>query len=288
MRKLSLALALLPLCAAVSASGAELTLPRPSPKATVTQTVGLTDISVSYSRPGVKGRTIWGDLVPYDKVWRTGANEATTVTFSKEVEIQGNKLPAGTYSLHTIPTASSWTVIFNKDVDQWGSYSYKAESDALRVKVTPRQAAQPVEWMTFGFPAMSPSGDTAELVLSWDRIEVPIAIKALTVEQAFAAIDKARTDARSDAWRIPYRAADFAFNAGVKLDEAMTWVDQSLAAETNYFNLQLKAKLLAKKGDAKGALATAEKALALQKASGSPPDTAPLEKLVSEWKVAAK
>ena len=101
---------------------AQLDLPRPSPKATVSQTVGLTDITITYCRPGVKGRVIWGGLVPYDQVWRTGANEATTITFSDEVTIEGTKLPAGTYGLFTIPGKDEWTVIFNKGAKQWGAY----------------------------------------------------------------------------------------------------------------------------------------------------------------------
>src|SRR5437899_746922 len=128
MRKLTLLLLLLsslPLAA-------QLRTPRPSPKASVMQTVGLTDVTIVYSRPGVKGREIWGALVPYDKVWRTGANEATTFAVSDDVMINGQPLPKGTYSLHTIPGKDEWTIIFNKDAGQWGSFSYDEAKDALR------------------------------------------------------------------------------------------------------------------------------------------------------------
>jgi hypothetical protein len=119
------------------AAQAELKLPRPSPKATVTQTIGYTDVTVAYSRPGVKARVIWGSLVPYDKPWRTGANEATTFTCSEEITFEGKKLPAGTYSLFTIPGHKMWTVVLNKEKDLWGAYEYKPEQDILRAEVQP-------------------------------------------------------------------------------------------------------------------------------------------------------
>ena len=121
--------------AATTPALAQLELPRVSPKATVSQTVGLTDVTITYCRPSVRGRTIWGGLVPYDEVWRTGANEATTITFTDDVTIDGNKLPAGTYGLFTVPGKDEWTVVFNKGAKQWGAYEYKQDQDALRIKV---------------------------------------------------------------------------------------------------------------------------------------------------------
>jgi hypothetical protein len=147
---------------------------RLSPNASVSQTIGLTDVAITYCRPGVKGRVIWGELVPYDKVWRTGANEATTISFSNDVLIEGQKLPKGKYSLHTIPTATTWTVIFNKVADQWGSYSYKQEEDALRVTVTPRDGDFQ-ERMLFTFDKLT--DNSAEIVLSWEKLQVPIKIE---------------------------------------------------------------------------------------------------------------
>ena len=144
---------------------AQIKLPRVSPKATVTQTVGLTEVNILYNRPGVKGRTIWGGLVPYDEVWRTGANEATTINFSQAVTINGKPLPAGLYSLHTIPGKTTWTVIFNKKAEQWGSYEYDATQDALRLTVEPKQGPHQ-EWMTFSFPDVL--SDSASVELSWE------------------------------------------------------------------------------------------------------------------------
>jgi len=134
---------------------AQLKTPRPSLHSALTQTVGLTDVTITYSRPGVKGRKIWGGLVPYGQVWRTGANEATTISFSDDVTINGKDLPKGSYSLHTIPGADEWTLIFNKVADQWGSYSYDEKQDALRVTAKPRPSLEKHEWLTFDAPELS-------------------------------------------------------------------------------------------------------------------------------------
>src|SRR6476659_3580953 len=153
MKKLSHA-AVLCAAAALAASPAVLAqqvdFPRPSPNASVSQMVGITEITLHYSRPGVKNRKIWGGLVPYGEVWRTGANENTTISFSTPVKIDGHELAAGTYGLQTIPTASDWTVIFSKDAELWGAFDYKQEHDALRIQATPRPADMQ-ERMSFDF-----------------------------------------------------------------------------------------------------------------------------------------
>src|SRR5438093_9057197 len=163
MRKSIVALALIafPL-AAQQTPAPQLRTPRASQKQVVTQTVGFTDVTITYSRPGVKGRPIWGALVPYDKVWRTGANEATTISFSDDVTINGQALPKGTYSLHTIPGKDEWTVVFNNTANQWGSFNYDPTKDALRVKAKP-QAAPFAEWMTFEIPSVSPDQATVAI-----------------------------------------------------------------------------------------------------------------------------
>lgn len=148
--------------------------PRPSPNASVSQTIGVADVAISYGRPGVKGRKVWGTLVPYGQVWRTGANEATTLSLSHAVAIEGQKLPAGTYALFTIPSANEWTIIFNKTAQQWGAFSYDASQDALRVTVKP-QAADHVEWMSFQFEGLSEN--SATVVLRWGQVAVPFKVE---------------------------------------------------------------------------------------------------------------
>lgn len=142
---------------------------RLSPKAGVSQVVGLTDISISYSRPGVKGRTIWGELVPYGKVWRAGADEATKITFNTDVLIEGKKLSAGSYSFFVIPNKNEWTIIFNKVADQWGAFEYNESQDALRFKVK-TQSIDFQEWLTYSFYKTSDS--TALISLVWEKLKV--------------------------------------------------------------------------------------------------------------------
>ncbi len=147
--------------------------PRGSPNANVSQTIGITEVTISYGRPGVKGRKIWGGLVPYGKVWRAGANEATTISFRNDVTIEGQPLSAGTYALFTLPTEDEWTIIFNKTAQQWGAFNYDAGHDALRVNVKP-QAADHKEWMSFGFRDLS--ANSATVVLRWEKLAVPFEI----------------------------------------------------------------------------------------------------------------
>lgn len=149
--------------------------PRVSPMASVSQTIGeSTEITVTYNRPGVKGREIWGKLVPYDKVWRSGANEATTISFSDDVQIEGQALAAGTYALFTIPAKNEWTVIFNKKADQWGAYDYDSKDDALRIKTTAETASN-MEWLDYAFEQLD--GASAVLALRWEKLKVPFRIE---------------------------------------------------------------------------------------------------------------
>ena len=194
----------------------------------------------------MKGRAIWGGLVPYAEVWRTGANEATTITFSDPVTVNGNALAAGTYGLFTIPGKESWTVILNKGAKLWGAYEYKKEEDVLRFEVKPRVAAAPKEWMQFRFEALT--NDSAEVVLAWESVEVPFTVKVEVTERVLTAARKAIAEAKADDWRTPYRAAAFCIETGVNLDEAATWLDKSVTIKPGYYNTLAKAKLLAAKG----------------------------------------
>lgn len=236
---------------------AQVKTPRPSPSATLMQTVGLTDITIKYSRPGVKGRAIWGTLVPYDKVWRTGANEATTITFSDDVTVEGQKLPKGTYSLHTVPGKDQWGVIFNSVADQWGSYSYDAAKDVVRVNVKP-EAAPHMEWMNFEIPEMTT--DTAKIVVRWEKIAVPFTVNTDSTARTMTSF----SNAMKPDWRTPYQAANFAFdNKGVATDQQISdWLDKSLAINQNISNLWLKARYLERLGKKAEAIKAGEQAIA--------------------------
>ncbi len=147
---------------------------RISPKASVSQTVGFTDVTISYSRPGVKGRKIWGGLVPYDKVWRAGANEATKITFSTDVTVNGKKLSKGSYGFFAIPGKSEWTLIFNKVADQWGAFEYNEAEDALRINVKPEKSNF-TEWLRYEITKTSDS--TAVVSLQWEKLKIPFKLE---------------------------------------------------------------------------------------------------------------
>lgn len=236
----------------------QLKTPRVSPTQTLKQQVGLTDITITYSRPGVKGRAIWGALVPYDKVWRTGANEATTIAFSDDVTVNGQPLPKGTYSLHSIPGRESWTLIFNKVADQWGSFIYDQTKDALRVTTKPEKA-EFREWMSFDVPQLS--ADKATVVLRWENLAVPFTVDAGTSARTMAAARAAVASAKSDDWRTPFRAAQYAFESNDMTDAEM-WLDQAMKTNENISTLWLKARMLQKQGRTADAVRTGEMAIA--------------------------
>jgi hypothetical protein len=306
----TLAAAALLVALSASAARAQLRTPRPSQKASVMQTVGVTDITITYSRPGVKGRTIWGDppagaaataatlddartrakdavIVPYGHVWRAGANEATQFAVTDDVLINGQPLKAGTYSLHAIPGKNEWTIIFNSDAGQWGSFSYDEKKDVLRVQVKPQTAPDTQEWLLYTF---DPVGETSARVnIRWEKIVVPFTVevkdvKALAMEKVRAAV----ASAKADDWRTPLQAANYVLvNNLSNTDEAMQWLDKSLKTKETFGNLYTKARVLGGMGKAAEAVATAEKALAMGKAPNSgvdPVTIADLEKRMGEWK----
>lgn len=259
----------------------QLRLPRESQRASVSQTIGITDVTITYHRPRVKGRTIYGELVPYNQVWRTGANEATAITFSDDVTIDGQKLSAGRYSLHTIPTKTSWTIIFNKVAEQWGSYSYDQKQDALRVTVQPENAPKE-ETLKFDF--MDVSENSAKCVMHWDTLRVGFNIGVEVEQKALASARAAMAALDPKDFRTPYQVAAYAFSKNLVPDEAMSWIEKSIAINSNFYNLSQKARMLAKRGDTAAAIKTAEEALVKASASKEPVDTVATQKLLAELK----
>jgi hypothetical protein len=270
------------LAAAAAPALGQLSTPLPSPNATVSQTVGVTKIEVVYSRPSVKGRTIWGELVPYDKVWRTGANAVTKITFDGDVTIEGQKLAAGAYGLYTIPGKTEWTIIFN--TVSTGGPDHVAEKDALRVKVKP-VPVEMRETLTFLFPMVT--SDSAVLALGWEKLAVGVGIVVDTKAQFLAKARDAVAKAKADDWQTPLVAARYLYENKYALDDAGKWIDKSIAAKPTFGNLSTKANALAADGKPKDAIATAEKALAAGAAAEqkpSPEAIAALEKKIAEWK----
>ncbi len=253
----SLAALLLPVGLMAQTSAPALELPDPSPHATLKQRVGVTDIEVAYSRPGLKGRTALGGLLaPYGAIWRTGANNATRITFSTDVSIQGAKLAAGTYELFSIPDKTEWTIIFQKpSKPQWGSYAYDKANDTLRVTAKPETLAQSLESMTIEFNDLRDS--SATLSIAWEKTRVPLKLEVDTVGILVPKIEAAM--AGSDPKKPYVPAAMFYLDNNLDLKKALAWMDAAIAAQPDAFYLVYrKAKVQAKMGDKAGAIATAK------------------------------
>jgi hypothetical protein len=247
-------------------------VPRVSQGAMVKQIVGLSDVSVTYHRPGVKGRQIWGNVVKYGEAWRAGANEPTLVTLSDEATIGGKKLAAGTYRLVVLPAEKGdWTVIFNSDVKNWGSI-YEAKYDTLKIAVKPETVPM-TEWMTFSFE--DPTANSVKLALTWEKVRLNVPIEFNTL---------AKVQASLGTWQLLASAARFAVDNDLYPAEAMGWADRSLALERNPRNLQVKAELLAKAGKTAEAITLGEEALKMAKAKDANANTSALETLLKGWK----
>jgi tetratricopeptide (TPR) repeat protein len=237
-----------------------LKVPAPSPATTVKQDFGISSVELSYSRPGVKGRKIFGDLVPYDKVWRTGANSPTTITFGDDVTISGTKVPAGKYGLLTIPGQQEWTVIISKSTEISNPNDYKQADDVVRVKVKPQELPFPIETFMIVFDNIKPT--SMEAVILWDKIAVPFSIATEIDSKVTAQIDQLmKTD------KPPYfQAAMYYMESGKDLDKAVTWMDKAIQENPKAFWVyHNKAKALAKLGKKKEAMEAANKSMELSK-----------------------
>jgi len=278
---------------------------RPSQKASVMQTVGVTDITITYSRPAVKGRTIFSDappamaaraqgeatlddqnkrqkgepITPYGHVWRAGANEATMFQVTDDVLINGQPLKAGTYSLETIPGKDEWTIIFNNDPGQWGAFSYDEKKDALRVKTKPQTASDNQEWLLYTF---DPVTDTSATVnLRWEKVRVPFTVEVKDVKAAWRAHADALIAANPTNEVLPLQVANTYAN-DKNWDEALKFVDQSIKVKETFRNLSAKANILWGAGRKDEALTVADAAIAKGKADKV--DTAAFEKRVANMK----
>lgn len=240
--------------------------PAASPQATFKQRVGVTDVEVTYSRPGVKGRKIFGGLEQYGKVWRTGANNATKVTFSTDLTFGGTKVAAGSYGLFTIPGESEWTVILNKVPGQWGAYRYDAKDDVLRVTVKPAKLAELVETFTIDVNDVRDGSATLNLIWENTRVSVPLVFDLSGVVQQVDALMSSTAEKKPHA-----QAAMFFFENNVDLAKAEAWMDAAIAAQPSAFYLIYRKGLIQeKRGDKAGALASAKKSLEMAEKDTSP------------------
>jgi hypothetical protein len=314
-RACALALVLLASVSAGAQQQAKIRMPQASPPSTLTHTVGVTDLTIVYHRPSARGRTLWGDvpadkvaailkassflpqnspegtldggqgtgkdfpMVPNGHVWRAGANEATKFTVTDDVLINGQPLKAGAYSLHMIPGKDEWTVVFNKKAEQWGSYSYDAKEDALRVKTKPEWRADSQELLGYEIPAGTVN--TARVVLRWEKIAVPFTVEVPNQDALVRSKIDAAVAAAPDDWRVPMEVAN-AYAGDDKMEDALTWADRSIKVKETFQNLRLKAMLLLNMNKKDEALALAERAIARGKADGE--DTTRFEKRLADIK----
>jgi hypothetical protein len=243
----------------------ELNIPRLSQRGTVSQRLGLTDITITYHRPAVGGREIWGKVVPYGKVWRAGANENTTITFADDVSVEGKPLAAGTYGLHTIPDKDQWTIIFSKNSTSWGSFSYDEKEDALRVNVKPR-AAEPTELVTYTFEEVKP--DSAAATLRWEKLAVPFQVSVDVKTVVLRSIKNELRNVGGFTWGGYDEAAQWCLDNNYNLEEALKWEETSIQNEDRFENWETKSRILeamGRKDDASKALSTAlDKASVIQ------------------------
>ena len=288
------------------ATSAQVTLPRPSQKASVMQRIGVTDVTITYSRPGVKNRQIWGDplpgqkaegeatldnqnerpkgapIVPWKHVWRTGANEATTFVVTDDVLINGQKLAAGNYSLHTIPDKDEWTIVFNGTANQWGSFDYDPAKDTLRVKAKPQWMKESQEWLEYTFDPVTE--DSAQVNIRWEKVNVPFTIKVDVPTTTLSKLKAAVSGAKADDWRTPLQAGNYLLNNQSPADDAqgMEWLDQSIKVKETFQNLSAKANALYKAGKKEEAVALGEQAV--QKGKTDKVDTSNFEKRLADMK----
>src|SRR5882762_2831147 len=294
---------------------AKVRLPQASPSATVLQTIGITDITIAYHRPSVRGRTVWGDMpaeklaalvkansvgpaaetegtvdgapgtgkdfpmAPYGHVWRAGANEATKFTVSDDVLVQGQKLAAGAYSLHIIPGKEEFTVIFSKTADQWGSFRYDAKQDALRVKTKPVWRSDSQEQLSYEIPSLTPN--SAQVILRWEKVAVPFTVEVPNQDALVRSKIDAAVAANPTDWQVPLAVANAYFQDD-RFEDAMVWTDKSIKVKETFQNLRTKTNLLVNMGKKPEAIAVAEQAVARGKAEGA--DTTRFEQFLANLK----
>jgi hypothetical protein len=257
--KMKLGLSLLSIFAFV-VSQAQLKIPQASPSSEVEQEVGLTEVEVNYSRPGMKGRKIFGDLVPYGQLWRTGANSATTIEFEDSLMIGKTTVAPGTYAIFTIPDKKEWTVIINDNHEQGGTGDYDSTLDVLRFKVTPEVLKDPVETFTIDFQNLTIN--SADLILKWENTAIRIPLIAEVDRKVESMIKDAL--AAELQWSTYYNSAKYYFNANKDIDQALEWINECIKYKDDaYWIYNLKAEILLKKGMKKEAIETAKIALKL-------------------------
>jgi hypothetical protein len=255
-QKFTFTLAIL-LLAGMSAFAQQIQMPQASPSAKIAQKVGLTDVTVDYSRPSTKGRKIFGELVPFGEVWRTGANGATIISFSTDVEIDGKKVPQGQYAIYSIPGKSEWTIILSKDTKLWGAIGYDSKNDLMRFQVEPNKLSRVYETFEISFNNMTDNG--ADLSIKWDQTRVDFRIVTQVDAIVMAQIKELVIDTNTTDATLLYSAASYYFANQKDIPMAYTWVSKSVESDPKYWTVHLKAKIELALGMKTEALESAKK-----------------------------
>jgi tetratricopeptide (TPR) repeat protein len=265
-------------CVSALQINAQIETPRPSPMSTVSQKVGLGEFTVTYSRPSMKGRKVFGEMVSYDKLWRFGANMATTFKSTDDFSIEGKNVPAGEYSLFAIPGEKEWTMILNKVAKLSGTYKYAETEDVLRWKVKSIALSTPVETFTIQFANLRDNAATVQV--AWENTLVTFDVMVAYDERVMKQIDEVMAGPSSGAY---YTAASYYFNNKKDFSKALTWVNKSLESAERYWVLTLKAQIQAGLEDYKGAIETANRAIALATADEDDAYVKANSERVAEW-----
>jgi hypothetical protein len=260
----------------------QIQMPQASPSAKIAQQVGLSNVTVDYSRPSTKGRKIFGELVPFGEIWRTGANGATLLTFSTDVIISGTNVPAGQYALYAIPNKSEWTMILSKNTTLWGAIGYNESDDLLRFNVTPNKLSRNYETMEITFADMTDTG--ANLSIKWETTRVDFRIETEVYEIVMAQIQELVIDTQTENPGLLYAAANYYYTNKKDMSQAYAWISKSVESDKKYWTVHLKAKIEATLGLKTEATASAKESMALAKEAGNPDYIALNERLIKSLK----
>jgi hypothetical protein len=273
-------------CFGMLSSFAQINMPPLSPRSEIIQNVGFGTIRVDYSRPSMRGRVIFGDLVPFNELWRTGANECTTISFSENVFIEEQKVPAGKYSLFTIPSEKNWTIVLNKDANLWGTNGYDKKFDLLRFDVMTEPLPEHVETFTIWFGDLTQA--TARMYMEWENTMVSFMISTDADQRIVTEIEDRLRDPMVDVANTYYSSANYYLLTNRDLDQALTWIDKAIEINgEKSFYLNLKAKVYARQDKYGKAVQVARKALELAKLEKNEYQVMLNEKLIEKWKDAA-
>lgn len=260
----------------------QIQMPQASPAASISQKIGLTDVSIEYSRPSMRGRKIFGELVPYGEVWRTGANAATIITFKTEVKIEGNTVPAGVYALYSIPDKNEWTIILSSNTKLWGAVGYNQEDDFVRFKVKPGKTGQKYETMEINFVDISDTGTS--VAIKWENTRVKFRIETEVDSIVMGQIKELVLDQEPENPGLYYQAANYYFTNNKDMNQAYDWISKSVSSDAKYWTMHLKAKIELALGKKKEAIESAKKSMDMAREAKNPDYVGLNERLIKSIK----